>query len=755
MADDALAKEGQFASDREALAEGKTAVELWLEKISAAKKEEREWRDSARIAADTYEAAKDANSAFNIYHSNVEVRVPALYNSTPVPDVRRRWEPDFPQPPKIPPVTEQTPPEVAQQIQFIMGEFQKKLQALQAQAVTYKQVADITERGLYFSVDQYDFDAVMRGITRNSEVTGRGVPRVRYVPHFNGSAIAYEEATCEIVPWDRFIRGPGLSWDKIPFIAFEHDLTKDEIAKIADKRGASLSDLGFSGQRDDGTDDGDQTERRMKGKGVLKTVKVYEIWDRTNKKVLFISPQDKTKAIASIDDPLELTGFFPVPRPLYNIERLASLIPVCPYDVYKPQIDEIANISRRISALITQLKVKGVYDPKLAADFEGLRDAEDGTFMPASASNEFASQHSLDDSIWHWPVDQIQKVLAGLYEQREQVKQTIYEIMGVSDIIRGAVDPREKLGQSEIKAQSGSQRLKLAQNEVARVARDLLRMKAEIMHRHFRPETLKLMTGIEVTPEALKIMRSEMRSYSIDIETDSTVRADVGRRQEELNMFLQGASQIITAAVNAAAVMPQTVPALLEIFISFARQFNLGKQGEDALDDLGEAAKQPPVQPDDGKAAAEQAAQQAAQQAEIDRQAKQEELQAKMALEDRKDQREERKMMADLELSQRKAQADEQMAQLTYAIKQIELEMRQVEMQNAIHQAEIDRQMKLEDRAIKQEEREEMRVDRHEEREAKREQWQIDLSAKREMASINAQAAKQKAKQKPANGVQR
>src|SRR5690606_24605726 len=122
---------------------------------------------------------------------------------------------------------------------------------------------------------------------------------------------------------------------------------------------------------------------------------------------------------------------------------------------------------RRISSLIDQLKVRGVYDPKLAADFELLKDQDDGTYIPASSSDEFvAGQKGMKDAFWDWPLEQIQKALASLYEQREAIKQTIYEIMGVSDIIRGAVDPREKATQSQIKAEAGSQRLKLMQNEV-------------------------------------------------------------------------------------------------------------------------------------------------------------------------------------------------------------------------------------------------------------------------------------------------
>jgi hypothetical protein len=68
-------------------------VSAWLEAIESTETEEKDWTDSAKKAIDAYRGAKTSRSRqFNIHHSNVETLVPALYNSTPVPDVRRRLQ---------------------------------------------------------------------------------------------------------------------------------------------------------------------------------------------------------------------------------------------------------------------------------------------------------------------------------------------------------------------------------------------------------------------------------------------------------------------------------------------------------------------------------------------------------------------------------------------------------------------------------------------------------------------------------------
>ena len=119
--------------------------------------------------------------------------------------------------------------------------------------------------------------------------------------------------------------------------------------------------------------------------------------------------------------------------------------------------------------------------------------------------------------------------------------------MGISDIMRGSTNPHETATAQRIKGTMGVGRLSEQKAATANFIRDLLRMKAEIIAKNFDGETLTQMTGEEVTPEVLEILRSDFsRTCSIDIETDSTVELDETMEQEsnaKILMTMQGIMQ--------------------------------------------------------------------------------------------------------------------------------------------------------------------------------------------------------------------
>ena len=63
----------------------------WLEAIDLAGKEEEAWRDDVENAVKIYDTTERTSNEFNILHSNQETLLPAIYNTVPVPDVRRRY----------------------------------------------------------------------------------------------------------------------------------------------------------------------------------------------------------------------------------------------------------------------------------------------------------------------------------------------------------------------------------------------------------------------------------------------------------------------------------------------------------------------------------------------------------------------------------------------------------------------------------------------------------------------------------------
>jgi hypothetical protein len=100
------------------------------------------------------------------------------------------------------------------------------------------------------------------------------------------------------------------------------------------------------------------------------------------------------------------------------------------------------------------------------------------------------------------PIEQIAKVLLTLYQARDKVLQTLYQTTGMADILRGETNPTETLGAQQLKSQFATRRISRQQKQVARFARDLMRLRGFVIARHFSPEMLTKMTGLpEPLPE--------------------------------------------------------------------------------------------------------------------------------------------------------------------------------------------------------------------------------------------------------------
>jgi hypothetical protein len=573
-------------------------VAFWRNCLQLAEAEEQEWTKAAQKVVDLYtNKAKEGgrHPYFNILFSNIETVVPALYNSTPVPDIRRRFGDADP-----------------------VG----------------RVASQIVERVLSYSADQYDFDASMAAAVRDMQIVGRGVIRVRYEPEIVQvpagvdmfgqptfqETIADQRVLCEHVAWRDFRRGPATSWRDVPWIAFRHAMTREELRRLNPEVADDVP-LNYT------VDNRSEKDRGKAEKTVYQRAEVWEIWDREASQVLFVCLDFPDGPLSVVADPLGLSGFFPIPRPLYDVCVPGSLVPVEPYTYYQQQAEELDDITARIRSIIRICKVRGIYSADLRA-LEKLSALADGELAPADDSVTMAAMQggALDRGIWLWPVDTIAAVLRQLYEQREQIKATIYEITGVSDILRGSTSPSETATAQQIKAQWGSLRIQRRQAEVQRFARDLFRLKAEIVAEKFEPSVLMKVANISLPSEADKrlaqlqlgsgappdpalaemldsptieevvaLLRDDrLRGYRVDIETDSTIQADIATAQQNIGQFLQGFGAFIQAigpAIQAGAISMEAAATLLQ---AFARPFKLGRQAEEALEKIG---KEPPPMP--------------------------------------------------------------------------------------------------------------------------------------------------------------
>lgn len=656
---------------------------MWLDALELARKTEDAWRGRAEKAVERYRDEKETKAKrFNILYANTQILVPSLYNSTPIPDVRRRYGDSDP---------------------------------------TGKVAAQVLERALSYSTDAYDFDVVMRATVLDMVLPGRGVARVRY----DATEAGAQTVTCEYVDWRDFRRGPGRQWHEVPWVSFEHRLTREQLIDQFGAIGRTMPMDIVVGETKQGTDPRDVPD-------VFKRATVHEVWDKQAREVLFISPGVPSRILRKLDDPLKLKDFFCIPRPIYDVLDTSTLVPLVPYDLYRNQAEELDRATQRINALVAMCRYRGLRDASIP-EMTTLAESKDGDFVPVENAQQYTGATGgggLERAMWVTPIETIAKVIAQLEAHRAAVKETIYEITGLSDILRGATVASETATAQQIKSQFGSLRIQDRQREVARFARDLLRLKAELIGERFTPEALSVITGIELPtpeqkmaammqaqqaqqqgaevpdelatvlqaptwPEVMQVLQSDvMRAYRVDIETDSTVQADVSRMQQNAAQFVQGFGQFIQAIGPAvqAGDMPKDVAA--DLLTAFARSFRLGRQAEDALERMGKQAQQPAAAPDNS-------AEMAAAQAEM--QAKAAEMQASAQAEQARLQMEGQKAQQEAALKAMDMQGRQQAEQVGLQLKQAEFQAR-MEM-DARKMALEEQRMALDVRKVDLEER--------------------------------------------------
>lgn len=655
MIDDIQLSSGDLEKPTDAGKGPEGEVKLWLKALDLSDREEKDWRKSAKETIKIYRDGRSKNDSddanrkykYNILYSNTETMAPALFNSDPVPDCRRRYGEKDP---------------------------------------IAKIGSEVLERIISYSVDQYDFTATGDAAVKDLLLPGRAVTRVRYKPYteqrmsrvsvikgangytradgsplmaeepggvepqalsapeiksdevgeyFEGDAyeaISWEEVYCEHVQWNDFRRGPGKMWDEVPWIAFRHFLTRDEVKKLNPQVGAVIqlnATVSTDTEQNNGTPEPD----------IFKRAPVWEIWDKNTKEVIFIAPDWKNGPLKKEKDPLNLNGFFPIPKPLYGVETPETLIPIELFRLYQSQAEELDTVTRRLTALTKVMKWRGIYATTEdgTAYMDQLRNATDGDLVPSQSAFAFAREGGIGNYIWLMPLTELSQVIDKLSLRAEQIKNNIYEIMGISDILRGSTMASETATAQNIKAQWGSLRLSKMQTAVQKYFRDLFRIMAEIVAEKFSPETMQKMTGIELplskqelmqkamlsgqqpTPEMLQqptwedviaLLRNDaLRSWRIDVETDSTIQADVQRTQKNVSEFIGGFAQFIQAigpAVQQGALPQEAATGMMK---SFAQAFKLPRQAMDALESIPEQK-----QPNDGAAQAEQMKMQAEQQ---------------------------------------------------------------------------------------------------------------------------------------------
>jgi hypothetical protein len=329
------------------------------------------------------------------------------------------------------------------------------------------------------------------------------------------------------------------------------------------------------------------------------------VWNKNTKKVYKVAEYYKEFLEKPIEDPYGLGGFYPCPKPVYMVKTTGSLEPVPEYKMYEDQANELNIITGRIDRLTDSLAVRGIGDATLKESLSRLYASRETEIILDNNFAQIANTGGIENSVMWAPIERTSIVLSGLLAQRQQNIQLIWDIVGMSDILRGQTHPRESGKAQQLKYQMvGGMKSRMGnkQKRMQIFARDAIRLLAEVISELFSKETLFLMTGVdqnaftEITvEEVMALLRADSkRGFRIDIETDSTVAKDELREKEELMEFFTAISQLLGAAQGAAASGVMSPAALRQLILWAAKRFPAGRDLEQMLEGAmqGEEEKQ-------------------------------------------------------------------------------------------------------------------------------------------------------------------
>lgn len=536
-----------------------TNAKPWLDAIKEAEKYFYEYNEKCDKIDDLYANLKklsngNAERQMQIFWANLEVLKPSIYARPPVPVVAARFKDRKPM---------------------------------------VRHAGEVLERTLASSFDQEDINETMINLRDDLAISARGVVWIR---------LEDEEGEPQAVCYDHldrkdFLHDPARKWKEVGWVARRTHQTMEEMReRFEATSGNEFMRAVYAERKKDGEDySGD------------KKACVWEIWHKSKKVVVWVA--EGCENVLDMRDPfLDIHGFFPCPRPAYGTVERGTLKPVPDFVYYKDQVEEINELTARISALSESLKMKGFYaggNEDVAGAIETAMKQQDNNAILIPVPN-FAAMGGtgLRDSIIWLPVREIAEVIMQLIGLRKQLIEDVYQITGISDIMRGNTDANETLGAQQLKSQYGSVRVRDRQGELVRIARDITRIAAEIMAENFTPETLMQMSlydGVPTTEQLQqKMMQAQQQIQQIKMQvqqamSDPQMMAQAQANPEQANQLLQQAQQQVEQGMQALQAMQSeiTFEQVLEFIKSEkTRPFALEIETDSTIQPDDNAAKQ-------------------------------------------------------------------------------------------------------------------------------------------------------------------
>lgn len=585
-----------FGRDPAANAEAEESkrVQMWSKEMQLAEKFFEDWQEDGMTCVQAYLDEYDVSGSsagriyrLNLFHANVTTLTSIMYAKLPKVEADRRFSDPSDD------VARVASEIITRLLSNDMNDPEDRLNSVLKQALQDRLVPGLGSARVRYCMTEMDDESIERPVDANDDYEH---PQVK------------EDEWCDIeyVHWRDILWSPCRIPSELRWKAFRAYLTKaevtarfgEEIARIVPfaSRGPSLDN---SVSTTTGSPDISQFQDRAQAE-------VWEIWDKASGKVLWFV-KGCSKFLDEKDDLMELAGFFPdAPAMVANASTL-KYMPKPDYFMARDLYEEINELELRIALLTKACKLVGVY-PAAAKEIQRiLTESVENQLIPVEAWAMFADKGGLKGQIDYLPIKEVAETLQILVVQQQQRIQQLYQVTGMSDIIRGQASTGGVTAtEQKIKAQFASTRMQAFQDEFAEFASALLNRKVQLIRKYYDPERIKRLSNINSTPDAqladqaIALIKDEQNfDCRVMVKAESMSQIDFEALKAERGEFMTTVAQFLTSAGPLLKEKPAAAPFLLELL-----KFNLaGLKGANSMEGVIDSAVAALIKEEQEKAA--------------------------------------------------------------------------------------------------------------------------------------------------------
>jgi hypothetical protein len=615
----------------------------WQVEFEAARDRLKEFHDQGEKVEDRYRDERDAKmrgeSRLNLFHGDVETKKAMLYGNPPQVKVRRKFA------------------DAKDDVARVAGEMLERLLQcdMERGSDTYRTALGMARDdrllpGLGAVRMRYEVEWAKQpaqpavtapgpcpcgegGLPPDpgcDNCEGSGEAEMELAPEIPEQDVkAHEDVATDYTHWRDLLWSVSRFWDENRWTAWRTEMTRDAMhQRFDDVLGSELvNQIPLNAEK--------RERKGSRKEDPWSRAEVWEIWNKDTKEV-FWYVDGFTRVLDRKPDPLGLDNFWPGPRPLFANLTNSSLVPRADFVIAQDGYNEIDVLSTRINLLESSLKVAGVYDKKFP-ELGRVLKGSDNIMVPVDNWAMMAEKGGLKGIVDWFPLDQVVGALDKLGQKRMEKIQLLYQVTGMSDIMRGQGQAGATATEQRIKARASSTRTQAAQDEFARFATEAQQIRAEIIAKHWDANTIIERSNImrtedaQLAQQAAGLIKSDLASYRIEISADGLAMTDYDALKAERTEVIEALGQLSQAA---APLVQMAGPPAIKMFARLAQWVLASTRGsstsapifDDFVKEMEQKAAQPPPPP-----LPDPAAEAAKAQAQVDIQKSQMDMQATQA----------------------------------------------------------------------------------------------------------------------------